>query len=220
VKTVKVDVVFDVICPWCAIGERRLQQAIDAVSDRCRVEVTLHPFELNPEMPKEGADRAAFFAAKFGVGDRVRAMQERVRDTAAAEGLTFNFERSLRVPNTFDAHRVIWLAQKEGVGEGVTRALYHAYFTDGADIGDAKVLAAAAEKGGLPKARVVAFLASDEGALEVRTAERLVLEAGVTAVPVFIFDGERAVEGAQATAKLVAALDEAAGEVAGEETRS
>src|SRR3977135_537954 len=134
-----IDVISDVICPWCYIGKRQLEHALDLLEKQhLRFTVAWHPFQLNPDMPREGADRAQYRIAKFGSAERSRQMDERITETAATVGLEFHLERLTRPPNTLDAHRVIRLAGQRGVQDGVVEALFEGYFCNGAAIGDAR----------------------------------------------------------------------------------
>src|ERR1700732_3554952 len=133
VMTLTVDVISDVICPWCYIGKRRLEEAVAAFG-REQVRVRWHPFQLNPRMPKEGVNRREYRTAKFGSWERSLALDAQVAAAGRAEGIPFAHEKIERTPNTLDAHRLIWLAEKEGVQNAVVEALFRAYFTEGRDI--------------------------------------------------------------------------------------
>jgi predicted DsbA family dithiol-disulfide isomerase len=135
-----VDVISDVICPWCYIGKRRLERAVAALAGRHEVRVRWHPFQLNPGMPREGMDRKAYRTAKFGSWERSLALDAGVAAAGAAEGIAFAFERIERTPNTLDAHRLIRLAGERGVQDAVVEALFRAYFTEGRDLGDRQTL--------------------------------------------------------------------------------
>lgn len=127
-----VDVISDVVCPWCYVGKRRLEKAIAAL-DR-QVKVRWLPFQLNPTMPKEGISRREYRTRKFGSWERSLELDAQVAAAGKAEGIHFAFERIERTPNTLDAHRLIWLADQQGVQDAVVEALFRAYFTEGRDI--------------------------------------------------------------------------------------
>ena len=186
----RIDIVSDAICPWCYIGKRQLERALATLSDEgLHFSVHWNPFQLNPDMPKEGRDRAAYRAMKFGSAEKVRQIDERVGAAAAAVGLAFRQDLMLRTPNTIDAHRLIWLAGKEGVQDAVMEAVFAAYFTQGRDIGDATVLADCAAEAGMDRDAVAGFLAGDVAAQEMLAADRAAREAGVNGVPSFFLDG-------------------------------
>src|SRR5579872_594729 len=146
----RIDIVSDAICPWCYIGKRQLERALATLSEEgLHFSVHWNPFQLNPDMPKEGRDRAAYRAMKFGSAEKSRQIDERVGTAAAGVDLAFRQDLMLRTPNTLDAHRLIWLAGKEGVQDAVVEALFAAYFTQGRDIGETAVLADCAAEAGM-----------------------------------------------------------------------
>ncbi|MBM3649994.1 MAG: DsbA family oxidoreductase [Alphaproteobacteria bacterium] len=193
----RIDVISDAICPWCYIGKRHLEGALDILEkQRLRFTVAWHPFQLNPDMPREGVDRAQYRLAKFGSAERSREIDQRVSGAAATVGLDFHLERLTRTPNTLDAHRVIRLAGAKGVQDGVVEALFAGYFCNGADIGDANVLAELGAKGGLDRDEITAMLASDGGLKEVAAADRMARNAGIQGVPSFALQGHVLFSGA------------------------
>jgi predicted DsbA family dithiol-disulfide isomerase len=203
----RIDIVSDAICPWCYIGKRQLERALPVLeSEGLRFSVHWNPFQLNPDMPREGRDRMAYRTQKFGSAERARELDERVANAAAAVGLTFRPDLMLRTPNTLDAHRLIWFAGREGVQDGVMEAVFAAYFTQGRDIGDRDVLADCAAEGGLDRAAAVEFLASDLAANEMLAADRAAREAGVNGVPSFFLDGYGLFSGAMPAETMVDAL--------------
>ena len=159
----RIDVISDVICPWCYIGKRQLERALELLEKQhLRFTVAWHPFQLNPDMPREGVDRAQYRLAKFGSLERSQQLDERITETAASVGLEFHLDRLTRTPNTLNAHRLIRFAGQKGVQDGVVEALFEGYFGNGADIGDDSVLAKLGEEGGLDRDEVAALLAGDE----------------------------------------------------------
>ena len=203
----RIDIVSDAICPWCYIGKRQLERALSQLGQEgLRFTVHWNPFQLNPDMPKEGRDRAAYRAQKFGDPERVRQMDERVTCAAANVGLPFRLDLIRRTPNTLDAHRLIWLAGREGVQDAVMEAVFVAYFTQGHDIGDRDVLADCAATGGMDRAAVADFLAGDVAAKEMLAADRAAREAGVNGVPSFFLDGYGLYSGAMPAATMAEAL--------------
>jgi predicted DsbA family dithiol-disulfide isomerase len=205
----RLEVVSDVICPWCFIGKRRLEKALAAVPGLA-VDVVWRPFELNPDMPVEGIERRAYRLAKFGSPERAQMLDARVTAAAASEGLAFRLDAIPRTPNTVKAHRLIWLAGREGVQDAVVERLFNAYFIEGQDIGDSRVLAAQGVAAGLDAAVVEDLLATDLGVEEVRSEAAAALRLGIHAVPTFVLDGRPAFEGAVAPAEIAERLRAAA----------
>ena len=206
-----IDVISDVVCPWCFIGKRRLEAALAlAARDGAAPEVVVrwHPFELNPDLPHEGIDRRAYLDAKFGGAERATQIYDRVRAAGASVGIPFAFERIARQPNTRDAHRLVAWTQGRGDAGSLVERLFSAYFLDGRDPGDRAVLAAIAGEAGGDPAAAGAMLESDEGKDAVPASERRALEIGVGGVPFFIFNGRLAVSGAQEPQVLAQAIAE------------
>lgn len=193
----RIDVISDAICPWCYIGKRHLENAL-ALLDKQGLYFTVawHPFQLNPDMPREGVDRAQYRIAKFGSADRSRQLDERITDTACTVGLEFHLDRLIRTPNTLDAHRLIRLAGHNGVQDGVVEALFEGYFCDGADIGNPEVLTRLGVEGGLEREDITAMLQSDAGLKEVAAADRMARNAGIQGVPSFALQGHVLFSGA------------------------
>jgi predicted DsbA family dithiol-disulfide isomerase len=217
-RILTVDVISDVVCPWCFIGRRRLGAALAALAGRepgVEPRVRWHPFQLNPDLPREGIPRRVYLEAKFGGRERANEIYERVRAAGRTVGIDFAFDLIERQPNTLDAHRLIAWAQSLGSAENVVERLFRAYFLDGRAIGERAVLAAVAGEAGLDPDAASAMLASDEGAAEVAATDRRVRELGVTGVPFFIFAGRLAVAGAQEPDTLVEAMAQAAGVAGG-----
>jgi predicted DsbA family dithiol-disulfide isomerase len=208
-RVMTIDVISDVVCPWCFIGRRRLGAALELLAVQAphlRPSVSWHPFQLNPDLPREGIDRRAYLEAKFGGVQRAAGIYERVRAVGKSVGIDFAFEKIARQPNTLDAHRLVAWAQAQGDAEGVVERLFRAYFLEGRRIGEADVLAAIAGEAGLSAAAARAYLASDEGVDTIAAMDRRVQELGVSGVPFFIFDSKLAVSGAQEPDTLLAAM--------------
>jgi predicted DsbA family dithiol-disulfide isomerase len=206
----KVEIWSDVVCPWCYIGKRRFEAALDRFAHADEVEVTWRSFELNPSAPAvvEG-DLVGRLAAKYGVTrEKAEAMNERVTRIADDEGVTFRLDIA-RPGRTFDAHRVIHLAADRGVQDAVKEQLLAAYQCQGEPIGDHEVLVRAAVAGGLDEAEVRAVLADSQYEDEVRNDEREAEQIGVGGVPFFVFDRRYAVSGAQPPDVLLDALERA-----------
>lgn len=193
----RIDVISDAICPWCYIGKRHLENALTLLANQgLHFTVAWHPFQLNPDMPREGVDRAKYRIAKFGSAERSRQLDERITDTACTVGLEFHLDRLTRTPNTLDAHRLIRLAGPKDVQDGVVEALFEGYFCDGADIGNGEVLTRLGVEGGLERDDIAAMLQSDAGLKEVTAADRMARNAGIQGVPSFALQGHVLFSGA------------------------
>lgn len=206
-KPVRIDVVSDVVCPWCFIGKRRLEKAL-ALKPDVPVEVHFRPYFLNDWIPREGISREQYLTTKFGSVDRYKGMAGRVQAAAREEGLTYAVDKISRQPNTTDAHRLIHWADEIGRAPEMKQKLMDLYFTEGADLTDREVLARAAADVGLGDVREA--LGSDRDVAEVEREATAAKEAGIQGVPMFIFGGRFAVSGAQAPEYLAEAIERAA----------
>ena len=198
-----IEVVSDVICPWCYIGKRRLGKAIAALRGEIGAEIRWLPFQLNPAMPVEGIPRAEYRVAKFGSLERSRELDARVAKEGRSEGIEFSFERMQRTPNTVAAHALVGLAQEQGLADPVVDALFRAYFEDAQDIGDTETLAAIAKRCG------VSGLPRRESATEVVALDEQMRGLGISAVPTFIVARKFAVSGAHPPETLIEAIRQA-----------
>ena len=204
---IRIDIVSDAICPWCYVGKRHLEQALATLANEGLVfQVHWNPFQLNPDMPKEGRDRAAYRAWKFGSAEKAQALDQRITEAAAAAGLAFRTDLMTRTPNTIDAHRLIWFAGQNGAQDAAMEAVFKAYFIEGRDIGEHAVLADCAVAAGLPRQDVLDFLASDLADKEMRAADQAAREAGVSGVPSFFLDGYSLFSGAMPAETIANAL--------------
>jgi len=208
-EKLSIDVVSDVVCPWCFIGKRRLEKAI-AMKPEIAVAVRWHPFFLNPWIPREGVDRKTYLEKKFGSADRYEAIAQRVAGAAAAEGLTYAIGKIGRQPNTLDCHRLILWAQNMGDPSRMKQRLMDLYFTEGADLTDRETLVRAARECGLDGERTRQLLDGDTDVDAVERQAQSAKEAGIEGVPCFIFGGALAVSGAQAPEYLASAIERAA----------
>ena len=209
-----IDVVSDVVCPWCYIGKRRLEEALAllrAVEPDLPVQVRWHPFQLNPDLPAEGADRRQYLERKFGGPERAKEIYARVEAAGAAVGIAFKFDAIERQPNTLLTHRLIAWAQSrmEGDADALVELLFKAYFIEGLYLGDREVLAARAAAAGFDPDDARAFLASPDLTDAVAGADQRARELGVSGVPFFIFEGTTTVSGAQEAATLLDAMQQA-----------
>ncbi len=192
-----VDVISDVICPWCYIGKRRLEGAISAVEGQHEVQVHWHPFQLNPTMPKEGISRKEYRTRKFGSWERSLELDAKVIAVGESEGIHFAFDKTERTPNTVDAHRLIWLADQHGCQNAVVEALFRAYFNEGRDIGNHQTLIDVVSEAGLERKVAESMLGSDEGMDVISNARELSQRHLVTGVPFFIINNAITLSGAQ-----------------------
>ena len=194
---IPLDVISDPICPWCWIGKTRLDRALAAAGGPPPFAIRWRPFQLNPDMPREGMDRADYLAAKFGGRENAERVYRRVTDACAEAGLDFDPARIARTPNTLDAHRVIRWAAVEGGQDAAVDRLFALNFREGRDISDPDVLAEAGAAGGLDPDVVRELLASDADREAVREEDAAAREMGVSGVPTFIVAGKYVVQGAQ-----------------------
>ena len=193
----KIDIVSDVVCPWCYVGKRRFEQAL-AARPGIDVEVSWHAFQLNPDMPADGMERESYLVAKFGSAARAESIYADITAAGARDRIAFAFDRITRTPNTVDAHRLIRLAGEHGVQDPVVEALFRHYFERGADIGDREQLAGIGAEGGLDAALIRTHLASDDGIEEIVAENLQARRLGINGVPCFIVDRRFAISGAQA----------------------
>jgi len=211
-KQIRIDVISDTVCPWCYIGKRRLERALEQRADAIEAEVRYHPFQLDPTVPAEGADARTHFAAKFGSWERFLQIASHVAAVGAAEGIPFAFEKATRTPNTLESHRLAWLAAGTGRQLDVIERLFAAHFVEGRDVGSREVLVDIGAAAGLDAAEVRAALAGDAGVAEVRGALEEARRLGISGVPFFIVQGKYALSGAQPVEVFLQLLDRAAAE--------
>ena len=195
-RPVRIDVVSDVVCPWCFIGKRRLEKAL-AMRPDIPVEVHWRPYFLNEWIPREGISREDYLTTKFGSPERYKGIAQRVGVAAAAEGLAYAADKMKRQPNTLDCHRLIRWAAGIGKAAEMKQRLMDLYFTEGADLTNEGILVQAAADVGLAAEGVRADLDSDKDVAQVEQQAQSAKEAGIGGVPMFIFDGKFAVSGAQ-----------------------
>ena len=195
-EAIKLDIMSDPICPWCYIGKAHLDRALQDHPNH-PFAIEWHPFQLNPEMPREGMDRRAYLEGKFGGKEGAVRAYAPVVEHAEKAGLNINFEAMQRTPNTLDAHRLIHWAGIEGRQTAAVSALFKAYFVEARDIGDAEVLADIADSIEMDAAVVTRLLKSDVDAQDIRDRDAHSRKMGVNSVPTFIIANAHAVPGAQ-----------------------
>ncbi|MDQ0008190.1 putative DsbA family dithiol-disulfide isomerase [Luteibacter jiangsuensis] len=197
-QKMKIDFVSDIACPWCAIGLGGLERALERLHDVIEPEIVFHPFELNPGMQPGGENTVEHVVAKYRIpADEARQNRERIKARAAAVGFTMNTSDASRIYNTFDAHRLIAWAAKDGKQRELTRQLFGVYFTDQTDPGDHDALVMEAERVGLDPVEARAVLESDRHADEVRRDEALWQSRGITGVPAVIVNDQYLISGGQ-----------------------
>jgi predicted DsbA family dithiol-disulfide isomerase len=209
----KIDFVSDVSCPWCVIGLKSLEQALEHIGSEVTANIHFQPFELNPQMAPEGEDILEHIAKKYGpTPEQMEASREGIRARGAELGFTFNMEKRGRIYNTFDAHRLLHWAELEGKQLELKRALFAAYFTEGRNPSDHEVLIDVASKVGLDAGQAKEILASDRFAAEVRQREQLFGQLGIRAVPSVIVNDKYLIQGGQPVAVFEQALRKIAAE--------
>jgi predicted DsbA family dithiol-disulfide isomerase len=208
--SVRVDVVSDVVCPWCYIGKRRLEEAIALVPD-ISVDISWRPYFLNPWIPREGIDRQTYLETKFGSAERYAVIAERVASAAAMEGLVYASDKIGRQPNTLDCHRLILWSRSATDPGRMKQRLMDLYFAAGADLTDPKTLIDAAVECGMDGDLVRRLLASDDDVERVEREASSAKEAGIDGVPCFVFGGSVIVTGAQSPEYLANAIARTAG---------
>ncbi len=192
----RIDIVLDVICPWCFIGKRRLEKAL-AMRPEIEAELAWRPFQLNPDMPGPGMAREDYLTTKFGGSQHAGRIYQSVADAGATVGIPFAFDRIRRTPSTREAHRLIRHAEAWGRADALVEHLFRAYFLEGRDLGDRMTLTEIAVAAGLDRAETNRFLDGSAGLAEIVAEDRGARRLGINAVPCFVFEGQYAVSGAQ-----------------------
>ena len=210
-NAITVDVVSDVVCPWCFIGQKRLDKAVAAAGD-VDVHIRWRPFQLDPTIPPQGKDRREYMLAKFGSDERIREIHARIEPLGEAEGISFAFDAIKVAPNTLDAHRLIrWAgAAGEAVQNRLVRRLFQLNFEEGVNIGDHAVLVEAAREAGMDASVVATLLPTDADVEAVRTEIATASRMGISGVPCFLLEGKYAVMGAQDVDTLADAIRQVA----------
>ncbi len=215
----RIDIFSDTVCPWCFLGKRRFELAL---LERPQYEprVTWRPYELNPDMPWEGVERASYLTAKIGDPAKVAAMEEALKRHGEAAGLHFRFDLIERMPNSRRSHLLIAHAGRHGLQAKIKDRVMRAYFEEGVDIGDLEQLVRLGVEGGLAERETRSALVLREGQDGVVAAERHAAVLGITAVPTFVFDGQYTLSGAQEPSNLAKVLDQVAEFAAAREAAS
>jgi len=194
--TLKIDIVSDVVCPWCVIGFRNLKKAMHELQTELNFEISWKPYELHPEIPQEGYDKKLYMQQKFGSSSG-RAPYNEITKIGESVGFEFNFSKTERIPNTFMAHRLLWKAEQCDLQTELSEALFEAYFTDGLNIGSKQILAQISESVGMEKKEVINFLDSKEGGQEIADLEMNFIEKSIGAVPTYFINEKYIIQGGQ-----------------------
>lgn len=202
----RIEYVFDTVCPWCYVGKRRLERAL-ALRPESRARIIWRPFLLNPDLPPEGIDRKLYLDRKFGGSARVQRVHAAVSAAGAGEGIIFDFDAITRMPNSLNSHRLIRYASNSGREAELVEALYKAYFMQGLDIGNVAVLADLGASFGLEREGLLTYLSSDADAAGVLSDNARAHRLGVNGVPCLILDGSYALAGAQEPDILLRLID-------------
>lgn len=193
----KIDIVSDVVCPWCAIGYKKLSEAMTQMNEEVNFIVNWKPYELHPEIPAEGFDKKEYYKIKFGESSGSNDRFNFISDEGKKVGIEFNFNKSKNLPNTFLAHRLLWLCRSKNMQDTLAEALFHAYFTDGRDIGDQDELIEIASEYGLNREEIRKFFKTNIGHDEVLREENRAREMNIFSVPTYIFNKKYLLVGGQ-----------------------
>ena len=205
-----IDIVSDLVCPWCFIGKRHLEAALASMGDAAPpVQIRWHPFQLNPDLPLEGVTRKSYIETKFGGPQRAAEIYARVKQAGAATGLDLQFDRILQQPNTLAGHALVALAQEEGKGDAVVEALFKAYFEEGVFIGDAKTLTEIGAAHGIARAKIEAVLSDPQTLQNVAAQDASVRAQGISSVPFFVIGQQFNLSGAQPKEAIRQAIERA-----------
>ncbi len=194
--TLKIDIVSDIVCPWCVIGFQNLKAAMDELQSELKFEIFWKPYELHPEIPQEGYDKKLYMQQKFG-SSNTRSPYEEITKVGESIGFEFNFSKTKRIPNTFMAHRLLWKAEQCNLQTELSEALFKAYFTDGLDIGTKEILSNISHSVGMNKENTISFLESKEGGQEVADLELDFIERSIGAVPTYFINDKYIIQGGQ-----------------------
>ena len=195
-NTLKIEIVSDIVCPWCVIGFRNLRKAINELENELSFKISWKPYELHPEIPENGYDKELYMKQKFG-SSRGNEIYDEIVNIGKDLDFDFNFSKTKRIPNTFLAHRLLWYAEQKNVQNELSEALFYAYFTDGKDVGSVEVLAKIASDVGLDELEIKTFLESDIGTKEVENQKIDSIERSIGAVPTYVINDQYLIQGGQ-----------------------
>ncbi len=194
--TLKIDIVSDIVCPWCVIGFKNLKKAMHELQTELNFEISWKPYELHPEIPQEGYDKKLYMQQKFGSSNGRSAYNE-ITKIGESVGFEFNFSKTERIPNTFMAHRLLWKAEQYNLQTELSEALFRAYFSEGLNIGSKEILAEVSETVGMDKEEIINFLDSKEGGQEITDLEMNFIEKSIGAVPTYFINDKYIIQGGQ-----------------------
>ena len=193
----KIDIVSDVVCPWCAIGYKKLSKAMEDLNEEILFEVNWKPYELHPEIPTEGFNKEEYYKIKFRNSNGSKDRFNHLTEEGKKAGLEFNFDKSKNLPNTFLAHRLLWFSRSKDMQDVIAEALFHAYFTEGRDIGSINELISISTENGLQKSEIKDFFKTDVGSDEILREELRAKEMKIFSVPTYIFNKKYMLVGGQ-----------------------
>ena len=193
----KIDIVSDIVCPWCAIGFKKLSKAMEDLNEEILFEVNWKPYELHPEIPTEGFSKEEYYKIKFGNSIGARDRFSHITEEGKKAGLDFNFNKTKNLPNTFLAHRLLWFSRSKDMQDVIAEALFHAYFTEGRDIGSINELISISTESGLQKTEIEKFFKTDVGSDEILREELRAKEMNIFSVPTYIFNKKYLLVGGQ-----------------------
>ena len=194
--TLKIDIVSDIVCPWCVIGFKNLKKAMHELQTELNFEISWKPYELHPEIPQEGYDKKLYMQQKFGSSSG-RSPYNEITKIGESVGFEFNFSKTERIPNTFMAHRLLWKAEQYNLQTELSEALFRAYFSEGLNIGSKEILAEVSDSVGMDKEEVINFLDSKEGGQEIANLEMNFIEKSIGAVPTYFINDKYIIQGGQ-----------------------
>ena len=203
----KIDIVSDVVCPWCVIGFINFQKAMTQLREQVEFDISWKPYELHPEIPQNGYDKKLYLEQKFGDLSGRPSPYKQIEEIGNSLGFEFNFSKTERIPNTFNAHRLLWKAKKEDLQTELSEALFKAYFTDGRDVGSIEVLCDIASEAGMEKEEIKEFLNSKEGGQETADEEMSFIEKSIGAVPTYFINNQYIIQGGQEPETFVSFLN-------------
>ena len=195
----KIDIVSDIVCPWCAIGFKKLSKAMEDLNEEILFEVNWKPYELHPEIPTEGFNKEEYYKIKFGNSNGSRDSFNYINEEGKKAGVEFNFDKSKKLPNTFLAHRLLWFSRSKDIQDVIAEALFHAYFAEGRDIGSIHELISLATENGLQKSEIEDFFKTSIGSDEILREELRAREMKIFSVPTYIFNKKYLLVGGQET---------------------
>ncbi len=205
-KNIKIDIVSDIVCPWCKIGYYRLTKAVNSIADY-EVQIAWHPFQLHPDIPEGGMEKSAFLQKKYGLDQLSPAVLKPVLDAAASENITIDFDKIVKAPNTIKAHRLMMYAAEQGKENESANALFNLYFVQGADIEDNKVLANTCQNLAMDYQDVITFLQSSKYRAEVLDDEKKWRSQGIYTVPTYVINDKYMIQGTQSSEAIINALN-------------